>query len=63
MRERKPLSPTVISAAAFGADRREPSRGEPRPPSLVALGVSEPEDAEDSDNVSFYCDTAPVRLN
>ena len=64
MRERKPLSPAVISAAAIGANPGGPSRESPRSASLVVRGGDEArEDAEDSDNISFYSDTTPVCLN
>lgn len=59
MRERRPLSPTVISAAATGADRP----GAPRDAEDCAapLRSQDQERAEDSDNVSFFSDTTPVR--
>lgn len=59
MRERRPLAPSVIAAAAIGANRPgSPRDATERPAPLLVHG---PASAGDSDNVSFYSDTTPVR--
>ena len=62
MRERRPLSPSVIAAAAVGANKPDapPDEAE-RPAALRTEELGSAGDGASSDDVSFYSDSTPVR--